>query len=559
VTPEELADVIRSILIKSSEDGEISLDVEKVPEQVKVERPRNREHGDWATNVAMQTAKSAKMPPRDLAAIISNHLLKHPDIENVEIAGPGFLNISLSAASAGELARSILETGAAYGRGDSMTGEVINLEYVSANPTGPVHLGGARWAAVGDSLARLMSSQGADVVREYYFNDHGRQIDRFAESLLASARGEEAPEDGYGGDYIGEIAEQVRADAMEDGDPDPAQLPRDEALEAFRSRGVSLMFAEVKKELHDFRADFDVYFHENSLHESGAVDKAIDILRFRGVIFESEGATWLRSTDFGDDKDRVLIKSNGDAAYFSGDVAYYLDKRNRGADKVLILLGADHHGYVGRMMAMCAAFGDKPYVNLQLLIGQMVNLIKNGEPVRMSKRAGTVVTLEDLVGIVGTDAARYALVRQSLDSDLDIDLDVLSSHTNDNPVFYVQYAFARTRSVARNAAEHGVADDPAYDASMLDQDADEELLATLARFPSVVSQAALTREPHRVARYLEEVAAAYHQWYGKCRVTPRADEEVTAGHVARLQLNNAVGVVLKNGLALIGVDAPERM
>lgn len=559
MTPEELASLIRQTVVQAAEDGDLSVDVAALPATIKVERPRNRAHGDWSTNIAMQLAKSAGMNPRQFAQVVADRLVQNDAVEAIDIAGPGFLNVTVSKASAGELARSILQAGSAYGTGTDLDGSQANLEFVSANPTGPVHLGGARWAAVGDSLARLMRAQGAEVVREYYFNDHGRQIDRFAESLYASATGQDTPEDGYGGQYIGEIADRVRAAAIADGDADPVDLPTADALEVFRSRGVGLMFADIKAELHEFRTDFDVYFHEDSLHQSGAVDRAIEQLRTRGVIYQADGATWLRSTDFGDDKDRVLVKSDGEAAYFSGDVAYYLDKRARGADNVIILLGADHHGYVGRMMAMCAAFGDTPYVNLQLLIGQMVNLLKDGNPVRMSKRAGTVVTLADLVDIVGVDAARYALVRVSLDSDLDIDLDLLASHTNDNPVYYVQYAYARTRSVARNAAEHDVPDEPNYDAASLDQPADEELLATLARFPSIVAQAAESREPHRVARYLEEVAAAYHQWYGKCRVTPRADEDVTAGHIARLQLNNAVSTVLRNGLELLGVSAPERM
>lgn len=558
MTPEELAEQIHAVLGEAIAADELSLTIEQLP-TVKVERPRSREHGDWATNVAMQLTKLAGMPPRAIAEVVTKHLAEVPGIEKVDIAGPGFINITVAAGSAGELARSIIQADSAYGKNADLAGLTINLEYVSANPTGPMHLGGARWAAVGDSLARLISASGATVIREYYFNDHGSQIDRFARSLLARALGQEPPEDGYGGDYITEIAEQVRRDRQAEGQPDPVTLPEDEALEAFRATGVELMFAEVKKELKEFRTEFDVFFHEDSLHESGAVAAAIEKLRERGVIFEQDGALWLRSTDFGDDKDRVLLKSNGEAAYFSGDAAYYLDKRERGADVEVILLGADHHGYIGRMMAMCAAFGDVPGQNLQILIGQMVNLVKDGEPVRMSKRAGTVVTLEDLVDAVGVDAARYALVRVSIDTNLDIDLDLLSKNTNDNPVYYVQYAYARTRSVDRNAQEHGVPCDRDFDAAQLTHAADSELLGRLAQFPSVVAQAASSREPHRVARYLEGLAASYHAWYGQCRVTPRADEDVNAGHVARRQLNDAVSVVLRNGLGLLGVDAPERM
>ncbi|WP_170866416.1 arginine--tRNA ligase [Actinomyces glycerinitolerans] len=558
MTPEELAEAIRNVLIAAVTDGSLALPVDEVPVP-KVERPRSREHGDWATNVAMQLAKKAGTNPRALAQLLAERVGALDGVASAEVAGPGFLNIRLDAASAGELARTIVTAGTAYGTNDSLAGQHINLEYVSANPTGPVHLGGARWAAVGDSLARIMTACGAEVTREYYFNDHGTQIDRFARSLLAAARGQETPEDGYGGSYIGEIAARVTADEAGAGRPDPATLPDVEATEVFRARGVDLMFAAVKAELHDFRTDFDVFFHEDSLHTSGAVERAIGRLRERGVIFEADGATWLRTTDFGDDKDRVLIKSDGDPAYFAADVAYYLDKRARGADCAIYLLGADHHGYIGRMMAMCAAYGDEPGVNMQIIIGQLVNLVRDGQPVRMSKRAGTVVTLEDLVDAVGVDAARYALARSSMDSMIDIDLNLLASTSNDNPVYYVQYAHARIRSVARNAAERGVSRDAGFDPAQLDTPHDSQLLGVLAQYPAIVAQAAALREQHRVARYLETLAAAYHTWYGATRVTPRGDDPVDAGHVARLWVNDAVGQVIANGLGLLGVTAPERM
>ncbi|WP_180271960.1 arginine--tRNA ligase [Actinomyces ruminis] len=558
MTPEELAEAIRNVLLAAASDGSLALPVEEVP-LPKVERPRSREHGDWATNVAMQLAKKAGTNPRALAELLAERVGALDGVASAEVAGPGFLNIRLDAASAGELARTILNAGTAYGTNDSLAGQHINLEYVSANPTGPVHLGGARWAAVGDSLARIMAACGAEVTREYYFNDHGTQIDRFARSLLASARGQETPEDGYGGSYIGEIAARVTADETAAGRPDPAGLPDVEATEVFRARGVDLMFAAVKAELHDFRTDFDVFFHEDSLHTSGAVERAIGRLRERGVIFEADGATWLRTTDFGDDKDRVLIKSDGDPAYFAADVAYYLDKRARGADCAIYLLGADHHGYIGRMMAMCAAYGDEPGVNMQIIIGQLVNLVRDGQPVRMSKRAGTVVTLEDLVDAVGVDAARYALARSSMDSMIDIDLNLLASTSNDNPVYYVQYAHARIRSVARNAIERGVSREAGFDPAQLDTPHDSQLLGVLAQYPAIVAQAAALREQHRVARYLETLAAAYHTWYGATRVTPRGTDPVDAGHVARLWVNDAVGQVIANGLGLLGVSAPERM
>ena len=415
-------------------------------------------------------------------------------------------------------------------------------------------MGGTRWAAVGDSLARVFQAQGADVTREYYFNDHGAQIDRFARSLLARARGEAAPEDGYGGAYIQEIADRVLAETA----IDILSLPEAEAQEAFRAAGVDLMFGEIRQSLHDFGVDFDVYFHENSLYESGAVDKAIARLRELGHIFEEDGAIWLRSTTFGDDRDRVVIKSDGEAAYIAGDLAYYLDKRSRGFDQCIYMLGADHHGYVQRMMALCAAFGDEPGKNLEILIGQMVNLMRDGEPVRMSKRAGTVVTMEDLVEVVGVDAARYALARSSINSQLDIDLEQLQKKTNDNPVFYVQYAHARTAQVAKNAASLGV-ERTEFDPALLSHTTESELLAKLSELPRVVAQAAEFREPHRVARYLEEVAGSYHRWYDACRVTPLSGAAVESVHRTRLWLNDAAGVVLRNGLDLLGVSAPERM
>lgn len=558
MTPEELSRLVADELASAVADGTVTIEGE-LP-AVKVERPRSREHGDWATNVAMQLAKRAGRNPRELGELLAARIAAHDGVEEAEVAGPGFVNIRLSAASVGELARAVVEAGGSYGRTEGAAGKTVNLEYVSANPTGPLHIGGTRWAAVGDSLARILESSGAKVVKEYYFNDHGNQIDRFAASLLARARGEEAPEDGYGGQYVTEIAEKVVADSIADGEPDPRELPDEQALEAFRSRGVELMFAEIKSSLHDFRSDFDVFFHEDSLHESGAVSKAIERLRERGVVYEKEGALWLRTTDFGDDKDRVIVKSDGEAAYFAGDLAYYLDKRARGADNCVYMLGADHHGYIGRMYAMARAYGDTagPGENMEILIGQLVNLVRSGVPVRMSKRAGTVVTLEDLVDAVGVDAARYSLVRASVDTTLDLDLDLVASRTNDNPVYYVQYAHARTCSVASNAASHGVRREDGFAPGLLDA-VDSELLGTLARFPDVAAQSATLREPHRVARYLEEVAAAYHAWYGKARVTPRAEEEVTDLHRTRLWVNDAAGVVLANGLGLLGVSAPERM
>jgi len=556
VTPEELTATILAAIEAGVDDGTFAIDGDIG--EVRVERPRQRDHGDWATNVAMQLGKRAGLSPREFAEKLSVLLAAEPGIESLEVAGPGFLNIRLRADAAGELARGIVEFGEGYGSGESLHGKHVNIEFVSANPTGPIHLGGTRWAAVGDSLARLLEFHGAEVTREYYFNDHGAQIDRFAASLLAAIKGEEAPEDGYAGEYIQDIANEVMVEAMAAGDVDPLELPQDEALEFFRERGVGLMFEQIKKSLHDFGVDFDVYFHEDSLHNSGAVDKAIAHLKKTGALYESEGAWWLRSTDYGDDRDRVVIRSDGRPAYIAGDLAYFQDKRHRGADLCIYLLGADHHGYIARLKAAAAAFGDDPE-NVEVKIGQMVNLVKDGEPVRMSKRAGTVVALEDLVEAVGVDAARYALVRSSADSNIDIDLDLLASQSNSNPVFYVQYAHARTAGVARNAAEYGIRREDGFAPELLTHESEAALLGILGEFPRVVTQAVEFREQHRVARYLEQLAAAYHGWYDRTRVTPLGDEQVTDLHRTRLWLNEAAGQVLRNGLALLGVSAPERM
>ena len=552
MTPADLSDAIVRILARLV--AEEKLVAAEIPDSVVIERPKSREHGDWATNVAMQLSARFDLKPRQFAELLGAELEKVEAISKVDIAGPGFINITLSAAAAGELAKAIVEAGSAFGTSKELAGVKMNLEFVSANPTGPIHIGGTRWAAVGDSLARVFESQGAEVTREYYFNDHGAQIDRFARSLLAAARKQEAPEDGYSGAYITEIAERVLAETAED----ILSMSEVDAQEKFRAAGVEQMFQEIRESLHDFGVDFDVYFHENSLYVSGAVERAIEKLKALGHMFEEDGALWLRTTTFGDDRDRVVLKSDGEAAYIAGDLAYYLDKRSRGFDQCVYMLGADHHGYVPRMMAMCAAFGDEPGKNLEILIGQMVNLVKDGEPVRMSKRAGTVVTMEDLVGFVGVDAARYALTRSSINSSLDIDLEQLSKKTNDNPVFYVQYAHARTRQVENNAASLGV-DLSTFDPSLLNHETEGNLLAKLSELPRVVASAAEFREPHRVARYLEEVAGAYHRWYDNCRVTPLAGNAVDEVHRTRLWLNNAAGVVLRNGLYLLGVSAPERM
>jgi arginyl-tRNA synthetase len=522
-----------------------------LPDAVTVERPRNPEHGDYATNLAMRLAKQVGVPPRELAEALATRLSAADGIASAEAAGPGFVNIRLAADAQGEIVTAVLDAGAGYGTGDELAGTAVNLEFVSANPTGPIHLGGTRWAAVGDALGRILTARGAKVTREYYFNDAGAQIDKFVASLVAAARGEPTPEGGYGGAYVGEIAAEVLRR-----EPGVLELPAAQRDEAFRRVGVGLMFDEIKRSLHEFGTDFDVYFHEQSLHDSGAVQAAVERLRESGQLYRSDGAWWLRSTDYGDDKDRVVIRSDGTPAYIGGDLAYYLDKRARGFDLLIYLLGADHHGYIARLKAVAAAFDGDPGI-VEVLIGQFVNLVRDGAPVRMSKRAGTVITLDDLVEAVGVDAARYALIRSSVDATLDIDLGLWSRRTNDNPVFYVQYAHARLASLARNAADLGV--EPGGEVGLLDHPREGELIRTLGEFPRIVRSSAELREPHRVARYLEELAGAYHRFYDSCRVLPLGDEPAGELHRARLALSMATRQVLANGLGLLGVSAPDRM
>ncbi|MGW5642266.1 arginine--tRNA ligase [Saccharopolyspora sp. NPDC003752] len=553
MTPAALAELVRNTAVEvlSARD----LDTSVLPEAVTVERPRNPEHGDYATNVAMQVAKKVGVSPRDLAGWLADALTGLDAIDSVDVAGPGFLNLRLAADAQGQIVREVLTKSAGYGRGELYTALKVNLEFVSANPTGPIHLGGTRWAAVGDALGRVLAAQGAEVTREYYFNDAGAQIDRFVRSMIAAAKGEPAPEDGYGGDYIADIAAAVLK-----AEPNALELPEAEGHEAFRRIGVALMFDEIKQSLHEFGTDFDVFFHEDSLHTSGAVAACVEEMKQSGHVYFADGAWWLRSTEYGDDKDRVLIKSDGAPAYIAGDVAYLRDKRARGFDLCIYMLGADHHGYIARLKAAAAALGDDPAV-VEVLIGQMVNLVRDGKPVRMSKRAGTVVRMEDLVDAVGVDAARYSLIRSSADSAVDIDLDLISKRTNENPVFYVQYAHARLSSLQRNAASLGIERGPVDEAdlSLLTHEREGDLIRTLGEFPRVVLSAAQLREPHRVARYLEDVAAAYHKFYDACRVLQPGDDQASPLTIARLQLCEATRQVLSNGLGLLGVSAPDKM
>lgn len=547
-----------SVLIKETAVAVLSeheLDTAVLPETVTVERPRNPEHGDYATNLALQVAKKAGVNPRELATWLAEALAKHDAIDVAEIAGPGFLNIRLAAAAQGAIVDQVRQAGANYGHNDAYKGQKINLEFVSANPTGPIHLGGTRWAAVGDSLGRVLEASGAEVTREYYFNDHGRQIDRFSNSLVAAAKGEPTPEDGYGGEYIQEIAANVQKQV-----PDALEGTEDEVREKFRAAGVEMMFDHIKESLHEFGVDFDVYFHENSLFESGAVDKAVAHLKDNEKLYFEDGAWWLKSTDYGDDKDRVVIKSDGDAAYIAGDIAYVADKFDRGHDLAIYMLGADHHGYIARLRAAAAAMGYNPE-QVEVLIGQMVNLLRDGKAVRMSKRAGTVITLDDLVEAIGVDGARYSLVRSSVDQSIDIDLGLWASQSSDNPVYYVQYGHARICSILRKAQELGLDAAAMADAdlALLTHEKEGDLIRTLGEFPEVVSTAATLREPHRIARFAEDLAAVFHRFYDQCQVLPKAGEETQPIHLARLALADAARQVLANALTMVGVSAPEKM
>ena len=550
MTPADLAALLRDTAVAVLDEH--GLDPAALPATVTVERPRNPEHGDYATNLALQVAGKAGANPRELAGWLAAALIGAEDIASAEVAGPGFVNLRIETAARGALVSDVIGAAESYGHSGLLAGRSINLEFVSANPTGPIHIGGTRWAAVGDALGRLLATQGAQVVREYYFNDHGAQIDRFVSSLIAAAKGEPAPEDGYAGAYIADIAAQVLAEA-----PDALSLPDTERRETFRSIGVDLMFSHIKNSLHEFGTDFDVYTHEDSMHTSGRVDEAIAQLRANGAIYEKDGATWLRTTEFGDDKDRVVIKSDGQPAYIAGDLAYYLDKRQRGFDLCIYMLGADHHGYIARLKAAAAALGDDPD-SVEVLIGQMVNLVRDGQPVRMSKRAGTVITLDDLVEAIGVDASRYALIRSSVDTPIDIDLALWSSASSENPVYYVQYAHARLCALARNAADLGLQADTAH-LDLLSHDKEGTLIRSLGEFPRVLQAAATLREPHRVCRYLEDLAGDYHRFYDSCRVLPQGDEEAGDLHRARLALCEATRQVIANGLGILGITAPERM
>jgi len=543
---DQLALDIQAVIAASFARGEIS---GEVPAVITLERPKNRDHGDYATSIALQLAKAAGKNPREIATILQAAIASIAGVVKVDIAGPGFINITLDRASQAELVRTIIAAGNHYGRGSALQGVKINLEFISANPTGPLHLGHTRWAAVGDALGRVLSAAGADVTREFYINDRGRQMDLFGQSVQAAAQGNPIPEDGYQGQYIGDLAKEV-----------VAANPGITSAQDFREAAYKVQLAQQQGVLAGFHTSFDVWFSERSLHESGAVEHGVDKLRSQGHVFEVDGAVWLRTTDFGDDKDRVIIKADGELTYFASDTAYYINKRERGFDICIYMLGADHHGYIQRLKATAACAGDNPEYNIDVLIGQLVKIMEGGQEVKLSKRAGTIITLEELVEKVGVDAARYTLIRYPVDTPMVMDIDVLRRNTNENPVYYVQYAHARIAAVLRNTAELGIKSDLAsYDPSQLTHDRENELLGALSDFPRIVASAAEFREPHRVARYLEELAGVYHGFYADCRVLPLGDEAIAPIHSARAALCAATMQVLANGLDLLGVSAPERM
>jgi arginyl-tRNA synthetase len=558
VTPEELSAAIVDVLTALADEGALSLP-DGVPETVTVERPRQKGHGDYATNVAMQLAKKAGTNPRALAELVRARLVEHPEVAGVEVAGPGFLNISVAAGAQGKVAADIVAAGSAYGGSDTFAGEKVNVEFISANPTGPLHLGHTRWAVVGDAIARVLEAAGAEVAREFYINDRGNQMALFGASIEAAALGEPIPEDGYHGGYIADLAARVVAE-----NPGILEMSGEERTVAFREAGYAVQLQEQRDQLDAFRTHFDVWFSERSLHDSAdsktdSVAAQIEKLRSQGHLYDADGALWMRTTDFDDDRDRVLIRSNGELTYFASDTAYYVNKRQRGFDRCIYLLGADHHGYVNRLRAMAAGAGDDPDRNIEVLIGQLVKIMKGGEELKLSKRAGTLITLQELMELIGVDALRYTLARYPADSPLTLDAELMTKQASDNPVYYVQYAHARVSSILRNAVDLGVSIEGNVDVSLLTHEKEGELLRALAALPGVVASAAQLREPHRVARYLEETAASYHRFYDNCRVLPMGDEEPTDLHRARLLLVAATRTVLANGLGLLGVSAPERM
>ena len=553
----KVAAVILKALEIAKNEGQLPCDV---PSELTLDRPKNRDHGDYATSIALALSKSANLQPGVIAKVIvktltDNKLLTPAGISKVDIAGPGFINITLESASQGVVVTEILTGGKKFGTSNLLAGKKINLEFVSANPTGPLHLGHTRWAAVGDSLGRVLSAAGAQVSREFYVNDRGNQMDLFGASLRAAARGKPRPEDGYHGEYIEDLAKEIVKS-----NPKFTELAESESISAFTQAGYKLQLDQQRKVLDNFGTHFDTWFSERSLYENDFFNHSLDKLKKQGHVYEQEGAIWLRTTDFGDDKDRVMIKSDGTFAYFASDSAYYVSKKERGFNLCIYMLGADHHGYVGRVKALAACAGDDPEKDVEVLIGQMVKIIEGGAELKLSKRAGTIITLEELVEKVGTDAARYTLIRFPTDTPMVMDVDLLRKNTNDNPVYYVQYAHARICAVLRNAKELGINYGlKFYSPELLTHERERELVGLLAQYPKVLSSAAQLRQPHRVARYIEELASQYHRFYNDCRVLPLGDEKVSDLNSARATLSQATAQVISNGLDLLGVNAPEKM
>ncbi len=548
-----IADALKRVIAA----GEINA---QLPDEINLDRPKNREHGDYATSIALALAKSSGLTPRAVAelivkSLIDNDLLSSAGISKVEIAGPGFINITLNNVSQAAVVIEILSKAKKFGHGNWLNSKKVNLEFVSANPTGPLHLGHTRWAAVGDALGRVLSAAGAEVSREFYINDRGNQMDLFGASIRAVALGQERPTDGYHGEYIIDLANEIVKS-----NPEFLKLSEVDGVNAFRDTGYKLQLKQQQSVLDNFGTHFDTWFSEKSLYENDFFTHSLEKLKSQGHVYEADGAVWLRTSDFGDDKDRVMIKSDGSFAYFASDSAYYVSKRERGFNLCIYMLGADHHGYVGRIKAIAACAGDDPKLNIEILIGQMVKIMEGGEELKLSKRAGTIITLEELVEKVGVDAARYTLIRYPTDTPMVMDVDLLRKNTNENPVYYVQYAHARICAVLRNAKDLGIGYGVnQFKPELLIHDRERELIGLLAEFPRVVQGAAQIREPHRVARYAEELAGVYHRFYNDCRVLPMGDEKSSELNSARATLSLATAQVISNALDLLGVSAPEKM
>ncbi|HEY3238535.1 MAG TPA: arginine--tRNA ligase [Acidimicrobiia bacterium] len=523
---------------------------------VELTPPKAKEHGDFATNVALQLAKAVGRPPREVAQSLAAALMASAPahLERVEIAGPGFLNLHLGPGWLHDVLRTVVTEGEAYGRNASLAGRRINLEFVSVNPTGPLHAGGGRWVAVGDAIANLLAAQGALVHREYLLNDAGTQLDLFGRSLLARYQGEEPPDDGYQGAYLDDMATRLRAD-----------LGDDVTFEQAREWGYQDVVREVKADLERIGVQFDTWFSERVLHQRGEVADVVATLEAKGVVEDRDGARWLRSTDFGDSRDRVLIRRDGTPTYLCADLAYHRDKWRRGFEHLIDIWGADHHAQVPSLQAGMQALGYPPG-SPEVILGQFVTLMRGGQPVRMSKRAGDLITLADILDEVDPDVARFTFLLQSIDTTQSFDLDVVTAQSMENPVYYVQYAHARIASIGRQAAERGVERRPLddVDLSVLVGERELDLLRSLAAYPDVVADAARLRAPHRVATWVRELAGRFHGFYRDCRVLGPVPggpgDPIDAGLTqARLWLVEACRVGLADALGLLGVSAPERM